>query len=97
LIINLAKPFREAMSEERAPEHYPFTATKVLMNQIGCADDETPRKCVQRCRNKLRSLATTAGDPPPTIDAVLENIQWHGYRLNPNRVKIVARSEIRVV
>jgi len=61
-------PFRQAMSEGRA-ENYPFTKTTVLMSQIGCTDDEALRKCVQRSRNKLRRLATSAGDPLPTIDA----------------------------
>ena len=28
------------------------------------------------------------------IDAVIENIQWHGYRLNPDRVRLVAPSEL---
>jgi hypothetical protein len=94
LIIILAGPFRQAMQEERAPEQYPLTQTSNLMRQIGCAGDEAVRKRVLRCRNKLTRLAMRAGDPPPSIEAVIENSQWHGYRLNPNRLRIVAPSEI---
>jgi 7-cyano-7-deazaguanine synthase in queuosine biosynthesis len=94
LIVALATSFVQAMDEKRAPENYPFIKTTDLMSLIGYADDEALRKCVQRFRTKLTRLAESAGDPPPSIDAVLENIQWHGYRLNPNRVRIVALSEI---
>jgi hypothetical protein len=41
-------------------------------------------------------LAAHAGDPRPSIEAVIESSQWHGYRLNPSRVRIVALSDIRV-
>jgi hypothetical protein len=82
------------MRDEHAPERYPFTKPSNLIGRIGCADDTTLRKIVMRCRNKLKQLAANAGDPPPSIDAVLENIPWHGYRLNPNRVRIVALSDV---
>jgi len=95
LIITLAEPFRQAMGEERAPEHFPFTRTSKLVHQINCADEETLRKLVQRCRKKITQLAEHAGDSPPSIDALIENSQWHGYRLNPNRVRIVALSDVR--
>ena len=94
LIIALAVPFRQAMHEERAPENYPFTETSKLMRQINCDSQETFRKTVLRCRNKLTLLATRAGDCRPSIDAVIESSQWHGYRLNPSRVRIVALSEV---
>jgi len=28
------------------------------------------------------------------LDAVIENSQWHGYWLNPDRIRIVALSEM---
>ena len=96
LIISLAEPFRQAMKEERAPENYPFTKTQNLKGEINCTDDETLRQLVHRTRNKLSKLATLAGDPPPSIDAVIESSQWHGYRLNPNQVRIVALSDLQV-
>jgi hypothetical protein len=95
LLIALAEPFREAMCQELAPENYPFTGSADLRRQTQCASGETLRRRVLRCRNKIREMAEKAGDPPPSIDDVIENNQWHGYRLNPDRVRIVALSELR--
>ena len=94
LIITLAKPFRQAMRDELAPEHYPFTETSNLIRKTSCDANEGLRRRVLRCRNKIAQLATNAGDPPPSLDAVIENSQWHGYRLNPDRIRIVALSEL---
>jgi hypothetical protein len=95
LIIALSRPFRQAALEEHAPANYPFIKTPDLMRQIDCTQG-TFRKLVMRCRNKITRLAANAGDPPPSIDAILESSQWHGYRLNPNSVRIVALSDVRV-
>jgi hypothetical protein len=35
-------------------------------------------------------LARLKGDNAPEIDAIIETNQWHGYRLNPDRVRILA-------
>jgi 7-cyano-7-deazaguanine synthase in queuosine biosynthesis len=94
LIIALADPFRRAVRDELAPGHYPFTQTPELMSQTKCDGDETLRQRIMRCRNKIADLARNAGSPPPSLDAVIENSQWHGYRLNPDRVRIVAVSEL---
>ena len=94
LMIALAEPFREAMHDELAPESYPFTKTANLLRPINCANEETLRRRVLRCRIKITELATSTGDPPPSIDAVIENSQWHGYRLNPDRIRIVAITEL---
>jgi len=96
LIISLAEPFRQAMREARAPERYPFTQTSNLMSQLGCDDNQVLRRRVLRCRNAITRLAANASDPQPSIDAVIESSQWHGYRLNPTRLRIVALSDIRM-
>ena len=83
LLIALAKPFRKAMIEELAPENFPFIKTADLLRRLNC-NGETLRRRVYRCRNEIARLATGAGDAPPAIDAVIENSQWHGYRLNPD-------------
>jgi hypothetical protein len=64
------------------------------MSRTKCNGDETLRRRIMRCRDKLAELARNAGSPPPSLDAVIENSQWHGYRLNPDRVRIVAISEL---
>ena len=95
LIIALAEPFRRAMLGELSPERYPFTKSGELCRKTGCDNEETFRRRVLRCRNRIKKLAKAAGDPPPSIESVIENIQWRGYRLNPDRVRIVALTEVR--
>ena len=95
LIIALSRPFRQAARDELVPEHYPFTRVSNLLALTTCTDDETFRRRVHRCRGKIAQIAKSAGDPPPSIDAVIENIEWRGYRLNPDRIRIVTISELR--
>jgi hypothetical protein len=94
LIIALAELFRDATRKELAPERYPFLETSKLVRQINCGSHEVLRRRVLRCRSKIGKLAKEAGAVEPSIDAVIENIQWHGYRLNPDRVRLVAPSEL---
>lgn len=95
LLIALATPFRDAARNELMPQRFPFTSTANLLRQIRCANEETLRRRVHRCRNRIAKIAKSAGDPPPPINAVIESNQWHGYRLNPDQVRIVALSELR--
>lgn len=94
LLIALAGPFREAVRKELAPEHFPFTRGSQLVQLTNCNHEETLRRRIFRLRKRLAAAAEKAGDPPPTADDVIENIPWHGYRLNPDRVRIVALSEL---
>jgi hypothetical protein len=94
LLIVLAEPFRAAAREERAPENYPFTSSRDLKYRTTCDSDETLRRRILRCRNAITKKASDAGDSAPSIDGVIENRQWQGYRLNPDRVRIVALSEL---
>jgi hypothetical protein len=94
LLIALAGPFRRALSEERSTEHYPFTTTSAFMRQTNCGDNETLRRQISRCRNKIAQSAMKAGDPSPSLDAVIETSQWRGYRLNPDQVRILAIMEL---
>ena len=94
LIIALAGPFRGAAGREPGSECYPFVKTGDLLRHIRGISEETLRRRVLRCRNKVTQLAQSAGEPPPPIDAVIESNQWHGYRLNPDRIRIVAMSEL---
>ena len=89
LLIALAAPFREAREGELAPEGYPYLTKDRLACQLNC-DDEVLRRRVLRCRNAINGLAEQAGDPELPIDVVIENSQWHGYRLNPDRVRLVS-------
>lgn len=94
LLIALADSFRSAVKEERAPEHFPFIKTSALLDLTNCENEETLRRRVLRCRSRITEFAKRAGAAEPSIDAVIENNQWHGYRLNPDTVRIVSLAEL---
>ena len=94
LLIALAEPFRIAMHDKIAPEHYPFIKTYKLMSLTECDTEETMRRRILRGRNGISEMARAAGYPSPSINAVIESLQGHGYRLNPDRIRIVAVSEL---
>jgi 7-cyano-7-deazaguanine synthase in queuosine biosynthesis len=95
LLSTLAAPFQEATRDGVTPESFPFTSAANLLRQTECANEETLRRRVFRCRKAIAEIAKNAEAPPPSTDDVIENSQWHGYRLNPDRVRIVALSELR--
>ena len=82
------------MGEELAPEDYPFTKTPNLLRQLKCAREETLRRRVERFRKKVTKFAEEAGDPPPSTDAVIENIPWHGYPLNPTSLRHLSSKKL---
>jgi hypothetical protein len=94
LIIALAAPFRRAVRDELAPEHYPFTKASELMRRTNCSADETLRRRILRCRSQIADVAKNVGSSPPSLDAAIENNPWRGYRLNPDRIRLVAPSEL---
>ena len=94
LIIALSKPFRRAAHDELAPEHYPFIKSAVLAHQTSCDSAQTLRQRIVNCRNGITKLATEAGASPPSLDTVIENVPWRGYRLNPDWVRVVTNSEL---
>ena len=95
LVMALIEPFQLAVRSELSPEGYPFTSSPALMDRIDCVSDEVLRRIIFRCRRMITALATGAGIVPPPPDAVIESNQGHGYRLNPDRVHIVAIGELR--
>lgn len=94
LLILLAEPFQEALWQGLAPERYPFMPTGRLLERLRVASAETLRRRVLRCRREIERLARDAGEAPPSIDAMIETNQRHGYRLNPDRVRIIKLADI---
>jgi hypothetical protein len=90
----LAGPFREARETELLPQNYRFLPTKELLKLLHVEDEEILRKRVQRCREQISDLATKASTDPFDVNAVIESNSWHGYRLNPDNVQIIAFSEL---
>jgi hypothetical protein len=95
LVLALVKPFSKAVAAQLAPERYPFVKTRDLLRHLGTDNEETLRNQIFRFRRKIQQLARKAGDPTPADDAVIESIQSHGYRLNPDTVRILALNELR--
>jgi hypothetical protein len=81
-----------ARQDELSPESYPFVKPSKLMDQLKIGSNEALRRRVFRCRNVIKALAKDAGDAIPSMDAVIQSSQWHGYRLNPDSVRLVAPS-----
>lgn len=96
-LIALAGPHEKAVKEKRAPERYSFTKTWDLVDAVGAGTDETLRRRVNRCRKAIGVLAKTAGESPPSLDAVIENDPRRGYRLNPTSVRLVSTTEVAKV
>ena len=94
LLMTLAEPFRGATHDERAPENYPFINSRDLQRQTKCHNEETFRRACPALSEKIEKLALNVGDAPLSTSAVIENNPWHGYRLNPDRVRIVALSDL---
>ena len=93
LLLILAASYRDAARNERAPQNFPFIRSDQLAEQIGCAQ-QTLRRRISRCRNHIARMAAGVGDSAPPADAVIENHPWYGYRLNPDRVRIVVMSDL---
>jgi hypothetical protein len=89
LLIALAAPFRSAQKSELALENYPYLPTQTLARQLKC-ESEVLRRQVLRFRNEINRRAAEAGDRELPIDTVIESNQGYGYRLNPDRVKLIA-------
>jgi hypothetical protein len=95
LLDTLRRTFRSARETELLPEKYPFLKTADLARGLKL-DGSSMRKRVSRFRNEeIARLCQAAGRPVLSEDAIIENLPWHGYRLNPFRVRLVSLSEIR--
>ena len=94
LLDALRPSFRSAREGELRPEKYPFLKSLDLANVLSL-DEPSMRKRVSRFRKEeVSGLCETAGRPALPEDAIIENLPWHGYRLNPFRVRLLALSEI---
>ena len=84
LIIALAELFRDARRERACARALSFlrgleaSNVKSIVNPM-----QALRRRILRFRNKIKKLARDAGDSEPSLDAVIENSQWHGYLAEP--------------
>jgi hypothetical protein len=93
-LLNALRPtFRSAREAELRPERYPFLKATDLAKELS-RDEQGLRTRVSRFRKEVAGLCTAVNLPPLTHDAIVENLPWQGYRLNPFRVRLVALSEL---
>ena len=95
LIMALAGPFRKAVREEVLPEDHPCMNSEELQAITGTTNDESLRRLIMRCRAQIKGLAKDAGIRDMEMDAVIETIPRHGYRLNPERVRFTDEHRLK--
>jgi 7-cyano-7-deazaguanine synthase in queuosine biosynthesis len=95
LLDALRPGFRAAREAEMHPERFPFCKSRELADALS-VDETSLRKRVSRFRKQeITQLCAAVDRPALQEDAIIENLPWHGYRLNPFRVRLVALSQIR--
>ncbi|MEM7399766.1 MAG: hypothetical protein AAF354_12615 [Pseudomonadota bacterium] len=74
-----------AQGRGHAPEDHPCVSAGDLSKAWALDSEESVRKRVSTARRQIKKLARQRGITPPADDAIIENLPWHGYRLNPAR------------
>ncbi|MEM7213119.1 MAG: hypothetical protein AAF479_14725 [Pseudomonadota bacterium] len=72
-----------------APEDHPFTLGRKLAEAWGLESDVGVRKRIQSLRTLVSKRANASGQLPPDRNAIIENLPWRGYRLNPTGVDVI--------
>ncbi len=66
----------------RAPEGHSFLAAGTLAERVKVSE-ESLRRCIHRIRRRLAEEFETNAGLPLGANALIENVRWKGYRLNP--------------
>jgi DNA-binding winged helix-turn-helix (wHTH) protein len=75
-----------------APEHYRFIKAVKLAAALDLSEPSL-RRCIRRVRKRLAESFEREAGLSISANALIENIPWKGYRLNP-AVLILATEEI---
>jgi hypothetical protein len=92
LLDQLRPEYEQAKRAGLAPENYPLVASHKLAERLD-VDEPTVRRRISRFRHWVDKHSVAAGDGPLDPDAIIENVLWEGYRLNP-AVLVLAVSEL---
>jgi Queuosine biosynthesis protein QueC len=76
----LLDAFEEDQRNRKAPDNYRYTITSTLAKRLQVLEP-TVRQRVLRIRKRLFNWF--AEDYPLSQDALIENLSWRGYRINP--------------
>jgi len=94
LISVLAKLYTEDIQKGLSSRNFRTPATKDLADEVS-ANEVLLRKVISRIRKAVcQEFKQLYGDELGPDD-IIENVQRKGYRLNPNKVCVVAPSQIR--
>ena len=88
LLIKLAKAWLRGAGEGRDPLDYPFLKSGELRKAFALGDDDAVRRRILRARALLKERFQSAGLDAEIGAALIENVQWQGYRLNPDLVTV---------
>ena len=89
VLATLAPMHLKAAGEGLEPEDYPVLGPEALAERW-CVDGGEPvRQRIRRARRALDQGWQKAGRSALDEDAIIENVPWKGYRLNPFRVRVV--------
>ncbi len=87
----------EAKGQGLEPEDFPFSKAATLQKYWRLENEESVRKRISFLRRKLGQMCVKIGCPPPGESEVIENLRWHGYRLNLDHVTVLVMAEAKPV
>lgn len=90
VLSSLATKHLEAAGLGLAPEDHPVVPAWDLADQWGLTGEEAVRRRMTRLRTSLGRLGAMVGIRHMDQDAVVETLPRKGYRLNPDRVRVVS-------
>jgi hypothetical protein len=92
ILDQLRAEYEQAKRAGLAPENYPLVDSHKLAQRLD-VDEPTVRRRISRFRHWVDKHSVATGDGPIDPDAIIENVAWSGYRLNP-AVLVLAVSEL---
>jgi hypothetical protein len=86
--------YRQDREQELRPENYQCRLAKQLADKLVGSDEESIRSAILRARKQTIADFKSLFDLDLDINALIENRQRKGYRLNPN-VRLVSPAEVK--
>ncbi|MCC3306223.1 7-cyano-7-deazaguanine synthase [Sneathiella sp. HT1-7] len=94
LLSVLAEKHLEAAGQGLNLLDYPAIPALSLRKKLGLSSEEAVRQNVKRARNRLAKKFLSAGLNSEHGKILVENLPWHGYRLNPEQTRVFMRSKV---
>ncbi len=88
LLTELAKAFLEGAGQGLQPLDFPLIRAADLAKLLTLENEEAVRRRILNARKVLDGRFAASGLALVTGLELIENVPWHGYRLNPELVKV---------